>query len=193
MKVVVVGSDLDLLDDLEHAGHEVLGYCSTSDKSIDYEYLGSHELISQLTGNFKIIVAVDDVNFRQEFYKNYDDQVITYISPLAHVSNKAKLGPGSVVYPHAYISSGVKVGRMVKIHVGVQIHHESEVKDYSVLAPRVVLLGRVVIEESSFIGSNSTIGPEISIGERVVIGMGSTVPRSVSSGSKAWGNPARVQ
>ena len=191
-RYALVGSDLDLIDDLVKHGNSVVGYFSTHDKENGFSYLGNHMKIANYQKTVNIIVAVDDPSFRKHLWLRYRQYLSGYISPDASISPLAKLRSSVVAYPYSYISANVRLGELVKVSVGAQIHHESEVNDFSVIGPQALLLGQVKVGEQSFICSGTKISPGTQVGSNVLVGMGSVVTRDIPSGSKAWGNPARV-
>jgi acyl-[acyl carrier protein]--UDP-N-acetylglucosamine O-acyltransferase len=189
--IVVVGSDLDLLDDMSQSGEHVAGYFSTRDKEIGFKYLGDHTRLNDYILNSRIVVAIDDPKFRRTIADQYGDCVSGYISPSAYISTLTKIPQNLLVYPKVYISANVVLGQFVKISVGAQIHHETMIGNFSVIAPQALILGHAQIESESFVGSGSRISPNSRIGSSVTIGMGSNVIGDLSDGIKAWGNPAR--
>lgn len=189
--VAVIGSDLDLLDDMSQSGQRISGYFSTSDKNIGFKYLGDHTNIRDHIASSQIVLAVDDPMFRKTLVKQFGSSISGYVSPKAYISQSTWIPDSLLVYPNVYISAKVMLGICVKISVGAQIHHESIIGDFSVIAPQTLVLGRVEIGSESFIGSGSRVSPNCRIGSQVTIGMGSNVLGNISDGLKAWGNPAR--
>lgn len=189
--LAVVGSDLDLLDDMAQSGLVITGYFSSRDKNIGFNYLGNHTSIDKYLPNSKIVIAVDDPKFRKALVNQFGRSISGYISPSASISKSTSIPSNLLAYPNVYISAKVILGDYVKISVGAQIHHESIIGDFSVIAPQSLILGRVKIGSESFIGSGSIVSPDCIIGSHVTIGMGSNVLGNLSDGLKAWGNPAR--
>ena len=187
----VIGSDLDLLDDLSQNDHQIAGYFSTRDKGIGFKYLGDHTKISEHLATSRIILAVDEPKFRKAIVNQFGNFISGYVSNSAYISKLTGIPSNLLVYPNVYISANVELGEFVKIAVGAQIHHESRIGDFSVVAPQTLVLGRVKIGSESFIGSGSKISPNCTIGSNVVIGMGSNVLENFSDDLTAWGNPAR--
>jgi len=194
-RYIVVGSDLDLFDDIERAGSVVVGYFSLRDKGFDYEYLGSHEKINtmQRKTNSKILIAVDDTNLRQNLWKHHKEHVTSYFSPFSNISEKAQISLGCVIYPNVFIGPLSRVDINTKVSVGVQIHHECVIRGHSVICPRALILGRVTIGLGAFIGSASILGPAIEVGDQSVVGMGSVVTKNVPDKSLSFGSPAKVK
>ena len=189
----IIGSDLDLLDDMRLHGEKIIGYFSTSDKKIGFPFLGDHSQIKNLPPDVKLVVAVDDPDFRRYMKNEFSNLLSGYISPLARISSSTKIKMNSVVYPHSYISAQVELGELVKISVGTQVHHECNVGDFSVIGPRSLVLGRVRIGQNTFIGAGTCISPNTFIGSDVTVGMGSNILKDVNDNTKVWGNPAKPQ
>lgn len=189
--VAVIGSDLDLLDDISRNGQSITGYFSTRDKDIGFTYLGDHTKIVDHIVTSQIVMAVDDPKFRKTIVRQFGSSISGYVSPSAYISKSTLIPDNLLVYPNVYISANVWFGDFVKVAVGAQIHHESKIGECSVIAPQTLILGRVEIGSESFIGSGSKISPGLKIGSHATVGMGSNVLDDLSEGSKAWGNPAR--
>ena len=190
--LAVIGSDLDLLDDMVASDFNLIGYFSTRDKGIPFPYLGTHEQISKLKSEVRLVVASDDVAFRELIYTKFPNRISGYKSPSAKISNSAQIDESAVIYPLAYISHSCHVGKCSKLSVGVQVHHESRIGAFTVIAPMSLILGRVSVGNQSFIGANVSIRPGVKIQDQVTIGMGSNVVCDLSQRVVAWGNPARV-
>lgn len=192
VKYAVVGSDLDLLDDLIKSQHQVSGYFSTYDKNNGFRFLGDHNKIKEYISVCKVIVAVDNINFRKNLNRQFGELISGFISPSANISNLTKIPSNLLAYPNTYIGPRVDIGELVKISVGAQIHHESKIGDFTVIGPRTLVLGRVEIGQECFVGSGTILSPSCKIGSNVILGMGSNVTRNLSDNLTAWGNPARI-
>lgn len=191
-KIAVVGSDIDLLDDISESSQELIGYFSLSDKGLSYPYLGDHTKIGSLHREAKIVVAVDDVKLRRHLWQEYENCITSYVSNSSRISKSAWIGSGVVIYPNVYVGGLSVISNLVKISVGAQVHHECFVGDFSVLAPKVLALGRVRISEAVFVGANASLAPGTQIGAGAIIGMSANVLKNVSEESVCWGNPARI-
>jgi len=118
------------------------------------------------------------------------DQV--YIVAFTYVSEKAKIGEGSQIYPQVYIGKGVKIGKNCKIDSGARIYDYCIIGDHCVIHANTVIggdgfgfqptpegfkkipqLGNVIIEDHVEIGSNCSID-RATIGS-TVIGQGTKI------------------
>lgn len=190
--VAIVGSDLDLIDDIQKSGLDLVGYFSLSEKKAGIPFLGSHHAIGNTSSEIRLILAVDDAKLRSAIFASHASRIKGYISTDAKISRNAHIDSTAVVYPMVFVSRNCEIGKGVKLSVGAQVHHESSIGNFSVVAPRALILGRVSIGERNFIGANATIGPGLSLASDVTIGMGANVLRNLEEGVRAWGNPARV-
>lgn len=111
----------------------------------------------------------------------------TIVSPLAHVSAKAKLGEGTVVMHGAIVGPGARIGRNCIINTGALIEHDTVVADHCHIATRAVLNGGVSVGGGSFIGSASVIREGVRVGSDCIVGMALGVRRDLEDGTRFVG------
>jgi sugar O-acyltransferase (sialic acid O-acetyltransferase NeuD family) len=139
--------------------------------------------------------AVGNVNLRERFVRQAADLGLSFarvISPRAAVSPSAELGAGVVVFPHAFISSQVRLGNHCHCNVSASVSHDTQVGDFAILAPGARATGRVTLGLAVKIGANATVLPGLCVGDYTVIGAGAVVTDSIESHCVAAGVPARV-
>lgn len=105
------------------------------------------------------------------------------ISPTAHVSRHASIGPGSIVMHGAVINAGATVGANCIINTKALIEHDAEVGDHCHVSTGAILNGGARVSSGSFIGSGSLLRESVSIGRRCVVGMGVIVRHDVPEGT----------
>jgi len=177
-KIILVGWDYDLYYDLSKIKKlKILGYTSKNkfEKSIvPFKYFGSIQDLKKIEKNTGILLATGDIRLRQFTFKNFKENLITFISTSSYV-NKKIIKLGSVIYPNVFISFNSLIGNCVKVHIGSQIHHDCKIGDYSVINPKTIILGNTTIGQNCFLGASSIIRNKIKIKDNSFIKMGSVV------------------
>ncbi|MGD1895208.1 MAG: acetyltransferase [Cyclobacteriaceae bacterium] len=131
---------------------------------------------------------------RVQLYKRitgFGGKLATIISPLAHVSAHAQVGPGTVVMHQAIVNAGATVGRNVIINTRALVEHDATVGDHCHIATGAIINGDVFIGEGVLIGSHATIKQGVSIAKGSVIGAHTYVHQSISKPGVYAGVPAR--
>jgi sugar O-acyltransferase (sialic acid O-acetyltransferase NeuD family) len=114
------------------------------------------------------------------------------ISPLAHISDFARLGEGVTVFPHAVINTGAAVNSQAILNVAATASHDTKIGRYSNINPGAHLAGRVTVGEGCYIGMGASVIQGRSIGAWSVVGAGAVVTRDVPAGVTVAGVPARI-
>lgn len=113
------------------------------------------------------------------------------IHPTAHISEFVSIGLGTIICPNAEISPNVAIGDYCTI-LNAGIGHDSQLGNYCTVSGGVFINGNCQVGDEVFFGSGALIVPEKKIGDRSHIGIGSVVIRNIKSGSKVFGNPAKI-
>ena len=140
-----------------------------------------------------IVLAIANPEIKERLYQKLHEKVqfFTFVHPSSIVLDYSILGEGTIVYPNCFISSNVRIGRLVTINAGSQIGHDTMIGDYSSLMAHVDLGGGVVLGNNSFMGTQSAIAPYKKVASYTKISIGSIVMRSISKpGCTLLGNPA---
>jgi sugar O-acyltransferase (sialic acid O-acetyltransferase NeuD family) len=104
------------------------------------------------------------------------------ISPHAHVSRHAALGPGTIVMHGAIVNAGAVIGRNCIINSHALVEHDAVIADHVHIATAAVVNGAVRIGMGTFVGSNATVRQCVTIGERCFIAMGELLRDDCESG-----------
>lgn len=113
------------------------------------------------------------------------------VHPTAHVSPRARLGPGTVVLHNVTISAQATLGCHVLVMSNVTVGHDVVVGDYSCIAGGSCINSRVEVGEGCFLGGGSSVREGVRIGDGCLVNTGSAVFRDVRPNSVVAGNPAR--
>jgi len=114
------------------------------------------------------------------------------ISPLARISNLARLGEGVAVFPNVIINTGAFVDSYSILNVAVTVSHDTKVGRYCNINPGAHLAGDVTIGEGCYIGMGANVIQGRSVGAWSVVGAGAAVIRDLPGGVTAVGVPAEV-
>jgi acetyltransferase EpsM len=120
-----------------------------------------------------------------------DNQLATFIHPLAYVAPNSKLGPGCVVMPGATISGNSVLGKGCLVMSNASIGHDIEIADHCFFTSNSCLGSWIKVGEGAWVGLNSTIRGRTSIGRYAAIGAGSMVTKDVGDNEIWIGNPAK--
>ncbi len=153
-----------------------------------YPIIGVDEDLPMLANQCEYaLVAVGQIKTSKNRIKLYE-QVINsgfkspvILSPLAYVSQHARVGAGTIVMHGAILNSGSVIGSNCIINTNALIEHDAEVDSHCHISTGAILNGGVRVGARSFVGSGSVIKESISVGEDCIVGMGLTVKRDLEN------------
>lgn len=119
------------------------------------------------------------------------DRYCTFIHPSCMIARSATIGIGTIILAHSVVNPKAKVGQFNSFMSGVTIGHDAVVGNYNLVATQAIV-ANVIMGDRNFIGINATTNNKITIGDDCMIGMASNVVKDVPSGTKCFGNPAKV-
>nr|MCR5523997.1 hypothetical protein [Clostridia bacterium] len=181
---------------LEKCGYDIFGYVDKEDFGVpECKYLGNDDdfLSNYSCTDFSLVNVPDSSEARKLIYEKYKTAGFdfeTVISPCANVSAGSIIEEGCVIHDLCNISTGVKLGKCVRVNVMGNIMHDSSVGNYSTVAPNAVILGRCNIDSNCYIGSNSTVLPGINISSYTTVGAGAVVTKNFDGNVTLVGVPA---
>jgi acetyltransferase EpsM len=119
-------------------------------------------------------------------------QPINAIHPMACVSASARIEAGCVVEAFSVVAVYCLIHRGTFITQNCSVSHDCKIGEFSHLAPGCHMGGSVNIGRATLLGVGSAIAPHIEIGDNVIITPGTSVDRSLDSGSVMEGVPGRI-
>lgn len=145
-------------------------------------------------------VAIGDSRVRQRISDECERRgarACTIIAPSAIVLDSTQIGEGSILSPHAVVTSNVIIGRSFHANIMSYVTHDCVIGDYVTFGPGAKCNGTVHIGSHAYVGSGAMIrqgrrGRPLTIGEGAVVGMGAVVLHDVPPYTTVVGNPARI-
>lgn len=135
-------------------------------------------------GEYKMIIVIgpNQINtvreriYREALGKGYE--LITYVSPRAHVSPKAQLGRNCFIFDGVTIEAYTAIGNNTIIWSNATVAHHCQIGDHCFLAPAVAVSGKTTIENNCFLGINATVIDHIRVASHCIIGAGALIKKN---------------
>lgn len=115
----------------------------------------------------------------------------TLIDPSAIVSNRVKIGEGTIVCAGTIVTVDIEIGKHVIINLDCTIGHDDIIKDYVTIYPNVNVSGNVIIGEKSEIGTGAQIIQGKNITTECIIGAGAVVVKNIEEKGTYVGVPVK--
>ena len=146
----------------------------------------------------KGIVAIGDNKIRRQVVYEIERVIPnfkweTLISKNSIISDKAKIGEGSMIISGTVINTNSEIGKHCLINTRSIIDHDNKWEDFTSSGPGVSSAGSVKIKKNSHVGIGTTIKEKIIIGENTLIGAHSFVNKNCKKDSVYYGVPAKLK
>lgn len=142
----------------------------------------------------QFVVTLGNSPVRHQIYlalKEKGVALYTVVHPTAQISEKAKVGDGSIISPFVLLGAYSSIGENCFVNVRVTVGHDVMLGDSCILSPHVAVSGAVVAGAGVYCGAGAVINPGLSIGQFCKLSSGAVVAKEVKGGSLVYGNPAR--
>ena len=116
---------------------------------------------------------------------------LTLVHPAASIGGDATLGDGCIVAAGARLTTNIRLGEHVNIHVNCTIGHDCQLDDFVSIFPGANVGGEVTVGRAATIGSGAIVLPMVRIGEGAYVGAGAVVTKDVEPGVTVAGVPAK--
>jgi acetyltransferase EpsM len=157
----------------------VLGYVSPKDLDTIYNVDGVR-LGKVNPKKQQAVIGIADPKFKKESTEDWltlGRKLTTLIHPQSTILGKPEIGPGTVVFPYAFIDHECVIGSSTYIGSHSAIH-KAFVGDYVHITFGCQIIMSVV-EEGVILGSNTTVLDGRTIGQYSIIGAGAVVHKDV--------------
>lgn len=197
-EIIILGSGghcRAIVDVLEMADYAIAGIVQEDEGARDAPvpccpFLGTDADLPQLREKFsKAIIGVGQVKTsepRKKLYKllhTYGFETPTIISPISHVSFRAKLGLGTIIMHHALINAGAEIGDNCIINTKSLVEHDCQIENNCHISVGSILCGGVTVGDGSFIGAGAICRENVRIGQNCIIGCGCVIKKDVPDNS----------
>lgn len=194
-KIILVGGGghcKSCIDVIEATGKYIIAGIVEKEAKIgteilDYPVIGCDDDLPELVNDStSFLITVGQIKSPAIRIKLYDTlkrlgaKLPVIISPLAHVSNHAKIGEGTIVMHQALVNADATVGVNCIINTKALVEHDSTIGNNCHISTASVINGECVVNDNCFIGSNSVLINNIKIGADAIIGSGSNIVRDIT-------------
>lgn len=167
------------------------------DDNIEKNYCAGLSIVGKLSEirnfiDYDLFIAIGSNSVRESIARKLlNFNVVTLIHPQSIISERVKIGKGSVIMPGAVINSDAEIGQFCIINTCSSVDHDSLVGDFSHISVGSHIAGTVSIGNNVFIGAGATVINNLTIGSNSIVGAGAVVIENVSQNSKVIGVPAK--
>ncbi len=205
-KIIIIGgigNGTVIADAIRHAeGDVVAGFLNDREQKGgtigSYPVLGSTgELGAFIREGHRFVYTIyriDGQSERLDLFESLsipEDQLYTFVHPMAYVAPSVKLGSGTIVMPNASISSDATLGKCCLVMVNASIGHNTAIGDFCHFAAQSCVSSYVTIEDGVHIGLNATVRENLCLKSRATLGMGSVLLKNMDAMDIWVGNPAK--
>ena len=202
MDVVIIGAGrfgrevLHVLDDQASTDHRFIGFIDDGDpdrsllNALGEQLLGDTSVLEDLDAGF--LVGVGNPRIRRtidERVRGFGRQAVTVAHRSSTIGRRVELGDGSVICPHAALTTNIAAGRHLHVNLGATIGHDCVIGDFVTLAPSVNISGNVTIGDEVEFGTGAKVLPGLTIGAGAVVGAGAVCRSRRASGCDRRGRP----
>jgi sugar O-acyltransferase (sialic acid O-acetyltransferase NeuD family) len=204
--IVIVGAGgfgrevLDVVEAINAAGGELDFRGFIDDGPVDDELLtrrsarllGASDALREMHVSF--VVAIGSGTARRSVVDRLTGGVTApavLVHPAATVGGDNRIGPGCILTAGSRVTTNIRLGAHVQLHVNSTVGHESVLRDYVSVFPGATVSGNVTIGAGATIGTGANVLPGVTIGEGAFVGAGAVVTKDVEPGQTVVGSPAK--
>jgi sugar O-acyltransferase (sialic acid O-acetyltransferase NeuD family) len=163
-------------------------------RAIGLQVLGKSDYVRELPSGTGFLVGIADGAARERLGADAEEQgliPLTLQHPSATVGPACRLGPGTVLWAGARLTTNVTLGRHVHVNQNVTMGHDTVAEDCATINPSAAVSGSVRLGRRCLIGAGSVVLQGRRVGDDAVVGASACVTRDVKPLATVRGVPAR--
>ena len=160
-------------------------------KILDIPILGAVEELRDLPSTLAVN-AIGNNSTRRAICERFENvNWLTVIHPHTWIHSSVKIGCGTVVFAGSIIQPDTIIGKHSIINTSASVDHDCVIGNFCHIAPGCHIAGGVQIGDEVFLGIGTSVIPYVSIVSNTVIGAGATVIENIDNAGVYVGTPAR--
>lgn len=164
------------------------------DENPSIKNIWNYKVYAQIPQDAKeMIISIGDNHTRKLIYEANMQMIYpNLIHTSANLSQKLKIGKGTVMMAGSSVNSDTQIGMHCIINTNASVDHDCLLEDFVHISPNAALAGGVSVGEGSHIGIGASVIQGIKIGKWATVGAGTVVIADIPDFAVAVGNPAKV-
>lgn len=169
---------------------------TTETSLFGYKIFSFEKIINMYKDNeIEFVIAVGEPETRKLLWtkvKHAGYKLTALIHPNVFITDRTKVGDGSIICSGVFISCDVDMSENVYVQALAAIGHDCKIGAHSVISSFTSLGGSCTVGECSFVAMSVPVKEKTNIGSNSIVGLGSVVLRDIPDNVVALGNPARA-
>lgn len=161
-------------------GYKVLGGCERVTEHNDAYYVCA---VGASKIRKKIITKIEEILPSIKFATVIDSSVL--------ISNRVKIGEGTIICAGNIITVDIEIGNHVIINLDCTVGHDAILSDYVTLYPSVNVSGNTNLAECVELGTGCQIIQGKTVGIETIVGAGAVIVKDLPAFCTAVGSPAK--
>lgn len=160
-----------------------------------YPILGDDQWLLNYKHPICAVCGIGNPALRRKLVSQYQTSRVVFpslVSRKAHVSPRAAIGIGCIVFSSAVVTIDVVLENFVYVYFCCSIGHDARLCSFSGVNPCASVSGNVLVEQDCEIGTGAHIVQGIHIGPATTVGAGCVVIRDIPGHCTVVGNPGRI-
>lgn len=160
-----------------------------------YPVVGGSDYLLKQQKEIWAICAVGSAKVRKNIIEklqvNPNIRFATVIDPSVILSDRIKIGEGTIICAGTILTVDINIGNHVIINLDCTLGHDDVIEDFVTIYPSVNVSGNVLVETCAELGTGMQIIQGKKIGKESILGAGAVVVKDIPEKCTAVGSPAK--